>query len=282
MPRRTKFLRVVDQVKVIAHRGASHLAPENTLASIELAWQLGADAVEVDVHLTRDGRIVALHDPTTGRTAGTHLEVVATHSHHLRLLDVGRHKHPGFAGEAIPFLEEVLETVPPGRQLFIEVKCGPEILPRLDRTVVDSGKRSQVEIIGFDLDTMKAAKAIMPDVPAHWLCEKRYWTRYSRLLARKAKAYGLDGLDVHWSGITRRFVSAVRKAGLKLYAWTVDEPAEAVRLREMGVDGITTNRPGWLRGQIHHPFLTQQHVDIGRNMQPALSGEDGGRLASAG
>ncbi len=281
-PWRSRFLHVVDPVKVIAHRGASHLAPENTLASVELAWQLGADAVEVDVHLTRDGRIVAIHDATTGRTAGTHREVAATHSGRLRLLDVGRHKHPGFAGEAIPFLEEVLETVPPGRQLFIEVKCGPEILPRLDRMIVGSGKRSQIETIGFDLDTMKAAKAMMPDVPAHWLCEKRFWAPYSRLLAKEARAHGLDGLDVHWSGITRRFISAVREAGLKLYAWTVDEPADAVRLRGMGVDGITTNRPGWLRGRIHGPSLAQRRMDAIRNMRPAQGGEYGGRLASAG
>ncbi len=281
-PRQPRFLRFVDHVKVIAHRGASHLAPENTLASVELAWQLGADAVEVDVHLTRDGRIVAIHDATTDRTAGTHLEVAATHSRHLRRLDVGRRKHLGFAGEAIPFLEEVLETVPPGRQLFIEVKCGPEILPRLDRMIARSGKRAQVEVIGFDLHTMKTAKAIMPDVAAHWLCDKRLWTPYSRLLAEKARAHGLDGLDVHWSGITRRFISAVREAGLKLYTWTVDGPADAVRLRAMGVDGITTNRPGWLRGRIHDPILALRRMETVRNMRLAHPSEDGGRLASAG
>ena len=127
--RRLRFSDLAGHIKIIAHRGASHLAPENTLASVELAWRLGADAVEVDVRLTRDGRIVAIHDPTTDRTAGIHLEVAATHSSHLRRLDVGRYKHPRFAGERIPYLEEVLQTVPPGRQLFVEIKCGPQILP---------------------------------------------------------------------------------------------------------------------------------------------------------
>ncbi len=79
---------LAEHLTVIAHRGASHLAPENTLASVELAWRLGADAVEVDVRLTRDGRIVAIHDETTDRTAGTHLEVATTHSSQLRRLDV--------------------------------------------------------------------------------------------------------------------------------------------------------------------------------------------------
>jgi glycerophosphoryl diester phosphodiesterase len=234
----------------VAHRGASHLAPENTRASVELAWQLGADAVEVDIHLTKDNRIVAIHDATTERTAGAIWEVAATRSHRLRRLDVGSHKHPQFTGEPIPFLEEVLDTVPPGRRLFIEVKCGPEVLPLLNETITRSGKRSQVTVIGFDFDTMKAAKALMPDVPVHWLCDKRLVVPYARALVRKAKAGGLDGLTVHWSGLTRRFVRAVKRADLKVHVWTVDDPARAARLRAMGVDGITTNRPGWLRNQI--------------------------------
>jgi glycerophosphoryl diester phosphodiesterase len=234
---------LAEHVDIIAHRGASHYAPENTLASVELAWKLGADAVEVDVHLTKDNRIVAIHDPTTGRTAGTHLEVAATPSASLRRLDVGRHKHPAFAGQTIPFLEEVLDTVPAGRLLFIEIKCGPEILPLLEGIVTRSGKRAQVVLIGFGLDTMREAKQRMPEVPAYWLRDKRPGLPHLRRLAKKAKVNGIDGLDVHWSGVTPRFASAVKQAGLKLYAWTVDNPAEAIRLKALGVDGITTNRP---------------------------------------
>jgi glycerophosphoryl diester phosphodiesterase len=232
------------RTKIIAHRGASRLAPENTLASVQLAWRLGADAVEVDVHLTQDGRIVAIHDPTTDRTAGTHLEVAAVHSSHLRCLDVGRHKHPEFTGERIPFLEEVLDTLVPGRHLFTEIKCGPEILPRLEEVITQSGKRAQIVLISFDLATMRAAKRRMPDVPAYWLRDKCFWTPHSLSLVKKAQVCGIDGLNVHWSGVTRRFAAAVRNAGLKLYIWTVDHPAHARRLRALGVDGITTNRPG--------------------------------------
>ncbi len=239
-----------EHFKVIAHRGASDLAPENTLASVELAWRLGADAVEVDVRLTRDGRIVVIHDETTDRTAGRHLEVAATDAPQLRLLDVGRHKHPRFAGERIPYLEELLQTVPPGRQLFVEIKCGPEILPPLVETIAGSGKRSQVVIIGFSLVTVRAAKAALPDVPAYWLCDKRVLSSYERALAEQASVCGLDGLDVHWTGLTRRFIRAAKAAGLRLYVWTVDDPAQALRLMVMGIDGITTNRPGRLRSRM--------------------------------
>jgi glycerophosphoryl diester phosphodiesterase len=235
---------------VIAHRGASHLAPENTLASVKLAWSLGADAVEVDVHLTKDRRVVVIHDPTTLRTSGTDLAVADTESSRLRELDVGGHVHPDFAGERIPFLEEVLETVPADRRLFIEVKSGPEILAFLDEALVRSGKRTQVAIIGFDLPTVTAAKRLMPGVPAHWLCDKKVWSSTGVSLVKAAKDSGLDGMNVHWSGVTWRFARRVRKAGLKLYAWTVDTAAEADRLDRLGVDGITTNRPGWLKKRI--------------------------------
>jgi glycerophosphoryl diester phosphodiesterase len=245
--RRPKRANRPDALQIIAHRGASHLAPENTLAAVELAWQQGADAVEVDVHLTRDRRIVAIHDEMTDRTAGVCLEVAVTHSSRLRRLDVGGRKHAKFAGARIPYLEEVLQTVPAGRQLFIEIKCGPDILPVLGETVTRSGKRSQVVVIGFNLDTMKAAKALMPEVPAYWLCDKRLLLAYGRSLIERAKWAGVDGLNVHWSGVTRRFAQAVKAAGLRLYIWTVDKPAEALRFQAMGIDGITTNRPGQLR-----------------------------------
>jgi glycerophosphoryl diester phosphodiesterase len=242
-----------ERLTVIAHRGASHLAPENTLAAVELAWHLRADAVEVDVRLTRDGRIVVIHDETTDRTAGTHLEVAATDSSQLRQLDVGCHKHPKFAGQRIPYLEEVLQTVPPGRQLFVEIKCGPEILPPLVETIAGSGKRSQVVTIGFDLDTVRAAKSALPETLACWLCDKRVLVSYERSLADQAKAGGIDGLDVHWTGVTRRFIRAVKAAGLRLYVWTVDDPAQALHLAAMGADGITTNRPGRLRNRMEPP-----------------------------
>ncbi|HSV99755.1 MAG TPA: glycerophosphodiester phosphodiesterase [Sedimentisphaerales bacterium] len=271
IPRRWKPGRAGGPVEVIAHRGASHLAPENTLASVRLAWELGADVVEVDVRLTKDGRIMAIHDPTTLRTSGTDLKIADTHSTDLRELDGGSHKHADFAGEPIPFLEEVLDTVPTGRRLFIEVKTGPEILPILNTTITRSGKRSQVAIIGFDLPTMKAAKETMPDVPAHWLCDREVWASSGDSLAKTAKAHGLDGMNIHWSGVTWRFARAVRKAGLRLYAWTVDRRADADRLRDLGVDGITTNRPGWLKKRILSRHSSQENPNA---PQRPNSGQD--------
>ena len=96
-------------VEIIGHRGASYLAPENTMASFMLGWEKGAD-VELDIYLTTDNRIVVIHDGTTRRTAGTDLKVAASSSEELRKLDVGRFKSEQFAGERIPFLEDVVKS----------------------------------------------------------------------------------------------------------------------------------------------------------------------------
>ncbi len=242
-------------VEIIAHRGASYLAPENTMASVLLGWEKGAD-VEVDVYLSKDGRIVVIHDSTTKRTSGgVDLKVSETDSQELRKLDVGSFKAPQFAGERIPYLEEVIATIPPGRKLYIEIKCKKEILPALRQMIEGSGRKSRIVIICFDLDVATESKKMI-DVPTYWLKgtdkikDTEQWIPHDPNLAQTAKARGLDGIDVHYAGVTEEFVRGVRAAGLKLYVWTVDDPDEAARLVALGVDGITTNRPAWLREQL--------------------------------
>ena len=244
------------QVQIIAHRGASYLAPENTVASAELAWDKNADAVEVDVYLSQDQRLVVIHDKTTKRTGGEELEVATTPAERLRELDVGRFKDDTYAGQRIPFLEEIIATVPKGRCLFVEIKCGPEILSPLENAIEASGKREQIVLIAFDFETITAAKRLMPDIGAYWLVgtkkdeETEAWIPHDPALVEDVASSGLDGLNVHYAGVTEEFASRVHALGLGLYVWTVNDPAEARRLVRLGVAGITTDRPGWLRRQL--------------------------------
>jgi len=155
---------------IIAHRGASYLAPENTVASAKLAWWKRADAVEVDVYLSSDNQVVVIHDKTTKRTAGgEELDVATSTAEQLRQLDVGSFKSETYAGERIPLLSEIIATVPPGKKLIVEIKCGPEVLGPLEEAIDAGGKRDQIVIIGFGLDTVKASKQRMPDLPTYWL-----------------------------------------------------------------------------------------------------------------
>jgi glycerophosphoryl diester phosphodiesterase len=251
-------------VEIIGHRGASYIAPENTLASVKLGWEKDAD-VEVDVYLTKDKKIVVIHDENTKRTAVTDVNVAESTSEELRKLDVGSFKSEQYAGEKIPFLADVVETIPRGRKLYVEIKCGKEILPYLRDILARSGKISRTVIIGFDLETVARSKEMI-DVPTYWLrgTEKtkdtEEWIPHDPQLAQTARDKRLDGLDVHYAGVTKEFADAVKAAGLKLYVWTVDEPEEAIRLVNLGVDGITTNRPGWLREQLKNNHSSRRII----------------------
>lgn len=247
----------VQAVEIIAHRGASHDAPENTLAAFKLGWKQNADAVELDIWLTKDGRIICLHDDNTKRIAGVDKAVAAQTLAELRALDAGSWKGREWKGEKLPTLDEVLAIIPEGKRLVIEIKCGPEVLPELERVIQTSGKKpSQLVLIGFGYETMVQSKLRFPQVPVFYLHSYKKDKQTGQLpnldeLIRQAKAARLDGLNLHYEWpIDAAFVQKVKAAGLKLYVWTVDDDAVARKLAEAGVDGITTNRPEWLRQKL--------------------------------
>ncbi len=248
-------------VLLIAHRGESHDAPENTLASVNLAWERNADAVEIDVHQSKDDEIVVIHDNNTRKTGGIKGEVRDQTLEELRILDVGKYKGDNWARERIPTLSEVLETVPRGKRLFVEIKCGPEIMPELKTTL----KRAQlcpeqVTLIGLELKTMSALKKQFARHEVCWVCdmergsEKDTWEPGVDEMAARALQSGMDGLDVSaCQGVDKTFVRKVQAEGMKLDVCTVNDPAEARRLCQAGVDGITTDRPQWLRTKLRLP-----------------------------
>ena len=244
------------KTEIIAHRGASHDAPENTLASIQLGWQQNADAVEIDVQFSKDGHVVVIHDDNTRKTASMRKKVSAQTLAQLKALDVGRWKHMKWAGERIPTLAEAFATIPDGKRLFVEIKCGAECIPGFVGDFTASGRKAgQVVPIGFSLETMRQLKQELPDLEVCWIAAFRRtlrgWSPKAEKLIERAKYAGLDGLDLGSSGpVDAEFVRKVHQAGLKLYIWTVDSAPRAKRLIAAGVDGITTNKPGWLRSEL--------------------------------
>jgi glycerophosphoryl diester phosphodiesterase len=238
-------------IEIIGHRGASHDAPENTLASVNLGWAQRADANEVDIRLTRDGHLVVFHDPSTRRIGGVDRPIAAQTMADLQALDAGSWKGARWAGEKIPALADVLATVPAGKRLYVEIKCGLEVLPPLEQLIAASAQKpGQLAFIGFDLQTVAATKRRLPKHEAYWVIECKKSPPLESLI-REAKATGLDGLDLQGTfSIDRPFVGKIKAAGLKLCTWTVNDLPTAKRLMEAGVDGITTNRPGWLREQL--------------------------------
>ncbi|MDQ2696033.1 MAG: glycerophosphodiester phosphodiesterase [Pseudomonadota bacterium] len=242
-------------MEIIAHRGASAHAPENTLAAFRLAWEHGADGIEMDVHLSRDGRVKVHHDPTTLRCAGADYSIALTDSAVLRDLDVGRWWGEGFAGERMPFLEEALEALPPGRRALIEIKCGAEIVPALGRAVARADGRCRIGVIAMDLDVLLGVREALPQMPVYWVVgcdvdQDGVFPPHPPGLIAIARRHGLTGLDPDYRGIDAGFAAAVRAAGLKLIAWTVNDPAAARRLRDLGLEAITTDRPREIRAAL--------------------------------
>jgi glycerophosphoryl diester phosphodiesterase len=241
------------KVEIIAHRGASHDAPENTVAAINLAWKQKADATEFDVYLSKDRKIVVIHDPDTKRTTGVPGRVADMTLDELRKLDAGKWKGDRFAGEKIPTLDEMLATIPAGKRVFIEIKCGPEIVPELQKVLKASKKKAdQTIIISFNADVIAAVKKVRPDLTAYWIVNldgKKKGLDAESVIA-KAKEIKSDGLDLSAKRLDATYANKVKKAGLKLVVWTVNDLDVAKRMVEIGVDGITTDRPEWLRDEL--------------------------------
>ncbi len=241
--------------RIVAHRGASHDAPENTLPAFELAWQRGADAIEGDFHLTSDGRIICIHDFDTKRVAGTGLVVKDTSFDELRKLDAGAWFSPRFAGTRLPEFSEVAATVPENGKFYIEVKCGPEIVPALITEIEKSGlKDGQVMIISFKAPVIREFKRRAPRFKAFWLSSFDQHSPLdpsAREVIETLRSIRADGFSSKADGrIDDAYLKTIRQAGFEYHCWTVDDPNVAKRFRELGTLSITTNRPGWLRAQL--------------------------------
>ncbi|QIA09680.1 glycerophosphodiester phosphodiesterase [Draconibacterium halophilum] len=243
-------INTIAQNTFIAHRGASYLAPENTVASAKLAWELGADAVEVDVHLSKDNRVMVIHDKDTKRTCGgkTNLTIAKTPSTLLRDLDAGSWKGEEFKGEKLPFLSEIIETVPEGKTLVVEIKAGgDEIIPALRRNIDNSGKKDQIVFISFGWKTILAAHKEFPDNKCYWLSSVKPGLKKKMEQAAEEE---LAGVNLKHSVIDEEIMAHAKALDMEVLTWTVDDPEEAQRLTDIGVAGITTNRPKWLKEQM--------------------------------
>lgn len=233
----------------IAHRGASYLAPENTVASAKLAWELGADAVEIDIHLSKDNRIMVIHDKDTKRTCNgkKNLIIKNTPSVLLRDQDAGTKKDKKYKGEKIPFLSEIIETIPEGKTLVVEIKCSNEVFPALERCVNKSGKAAQIVFIAFNWETILEAQKRFPQNKCYWLSNSKSGVK-KRI--EQASENGLAGINLKYSIIDKEIVSWAKENQLEVLAWTVDDPKIAESLIKDGVSKITTNRPNWLKSQL--------------------------------
>jgi glycerophosphoryl diester phosphodiesterase len=240
-------------VAIVAHRGAAWDAPENTVESAMRGWADGADALEVDVHLTRDGEVVVIHDPTLMRTTGRDARVDALTLAEIKKLDAGVWKGAQWRGVRVPSLGEVLATVPAGKGIFIELKAADGLAPALQR-VVKAGPVApeRVVLISFEAEALREAKRALPECRALFLADTPdgVEAKQSELIAF-CLGEGFDGLGVSagWP-VDARLVERLNADRIELNVWTVNDPKRAKELIAAGVTSLTTDRPGWLRGKL--------------------------------
>lgn len=243
-------------VEIVAHRGFSARAPENTLAAFKLGWENHTDACELDVYVTADDQVVVIHDKDTQRTSGISKIVAESKAADLMALGAGAWKGAQWADEKIPSLEQALATLPLGKQrFFIEVKCGAEIVPALQRILEPMKARAaQLCVIAFKRDAAAETKKAMPWLKVYRLASGKTKDKKPNDLGQviaETKEDNLDGVDLgmDWPW-TEAMVKQIRDAGLELYVWTVNKPADVQRLAKLGVDGITTDDPVMVRAAL--------------------------------
>lgn len=245
---------------LIAHRGASYDAPENTIAAFKLALEQGADGFEADFYLSSDGRVITLHDRDTQRTAGTKLVPHESTFEQLRALEVGSWKGEKWRGEKIPSLEEVLAIVPPGKKIVIELKIGPEIVAPMAKLIEESGLTpEQIIIISFNDKTIAECERLVPQYRSYWLTgyKKHDDGSFTPTIDDAIATWKRSGADGYGSEANvevfdQAFIDQLHKAGCKeFHVWTVDKPDVARHYLDLGAAWITTNRPGYLREQLN-------------------------------
>jgi glycerophosphoryl diester phosphodiesterase len=250
------------EIQVHGHRGARAVLPENTLPAFEYAIEAGADAIELDLAVTRDNVLVVSHDPVLNpaicSSPGGSPVIRQLTLAELRRWDCGSRKNPEFPlqkpvpGARIPTLDEVLALAGRGRFLFnIETKLSadtPEYAPapeQFARLLVEAIRRrkleSRVMVQSFDFRTLHATKKLAPDIPLAAL-----YGRGDRDLVSVAREAGAGIIAPHYSLVTAERVEAAHQAGLQVIPWTANDENVWEELVAAGVDGIITDDPAGL------------------------------------
>jgi len=230
-----------NKTAVVAHRGASGYAPENTLAAFSKAINMGADYVELDVQLTLDEKVVVIHDPTLERTTNFIGKVSDFTLAELTKADAGSWFSESFRNERIPTLKQVLDVVKGHLQLNIEIKNIDNNFTIVNKVIdiLNEKKFQNVFISSFSRDVIELIKEIDPSIQTGYLFEYK--------LLKHVFEGNWEFLCASHLLVNREFFKKARDYGKRLFVWTVNKNHEMEKMIEVGVDGIITNYPDILK-----------------------------------
>ena len=227
----------------IAHRGASGWAPENTLAAVEKALEIGVDLVEIDLRLSADGHAAVIHDRTVDRTTdGTGIVETLTRDE-IQKLDAGSWFGQEFSGERVPFFEDVLDLV--GRRALVLVEAKTDEAAEQAATIIRTRRaQSRVIIQSFSATAIRTVNRLDRRIPTAFLMmgSEAALRRKTGVVKRVLKL-GANALCLRYSATQPELVEIFLKRAMGVWVWTVDEEADMRAMVEMGVGGIITNWP---------------------------------------
>ena len=232
---------------IIAHRGVSFSFPENSLPAFEASWSSGVDGIEGDFHLTKDGFIVCIHDDDTQRVCNQKLIIKDSTLEELKQLNLS-YKDSKNSKVKIPTLAEVLKVLPSNKKIYIEIKCGVEIIKplikELSRFKIDS---DQAVIISFDEKIIKEFKLEVPNYKAYWLYSYELDCNINNILnvMNDIKADGLSSDNKN----SKTLIDRIIDAGFEYHSWTIDDIDIANKLISWRVQSITTDNPGQIQNE---------------------------------
>ena len=239
---------------VIAHRGFSAQFPENTLISVKKAVELGVDAIEIDVHQTKDERIVAIHDSSINRTSRGKGDVSDYDYATLQKYDVGSWFDPKYKNEYIPSLSEIFEIVVGNCDIIIEVKFGSERYPNFEKNLVNIINNykdaTNITVSSFKITTLSKLNNYNSDLKlAKLISPGEMWrTLFDSNLRRfGSKLDFIKEIHPHYSFINAGFISWARDREFRIFPYTVNDERTMRNLIERGVDGIITDSPDKLQ-----------------------------------
>ncbi|MCX5785968.1 MAG: glycerophosphodiester phosphodiesterase family protein [Elusimicrobia bacterium] len=235
-------------MKIIAHRGASGYAPENTLAAFELAVKMGASYFEFDVHRTRDGILVVHHDFDLKRTAAKEVKIAELSYAELKKINVAAHFAANPSFQRIPKLEEVMEIIEPAAcWLNFEIKNDNNVYPGIEAELLAflrsrPGLFEKALVSSFDYGTLKRLRKLSPELRLGYLGNSLNTVPLLPAL-KKAKAVGAVNFNMSSRLAFKLNVAALKKAGFVVYVYTVNDRKTALKMEKIGVDGIFSNYP---------------------------------------
>lgn len=238
------------QVSNVAHRGATAYTPENTIAAFDLAVDMKADYIEIDVQRSKDGELVLIHDTTVDRTTDGTGKVGDLTLEQLRSLDAGSWKGDQFAGEPIPTFEEILDHYHGKIGILIELKA-PELYPGIEEQVaaaliernLHKPQNEKIIIQSFNFESIKKMDQLLPKVPIGILTSNRADTTLEAL--QEFSTYA-DWFNPSYGIVTKELVNQVHSLGMQIGSWTVRSQEAADFLFEMGVDAIISDYPDYV------------------------------------